>query len=329
MIKPLKIGKVLLKNNLVLAPMSGITDMTFRLIAKKGGAGLVCTEMISSNALVHKDNKTKKMLRISKDEHPVSVQIFGSKPEAMKEAAKIVEDSGADIVDINLGCPANKIVKSGAGVRLMDNEKTTADIIENVVKSVKIPVTIKIRIGRSEGENLAPHIIKMAEKLEVKAVTIHGRAAKLQHSGKPDLSAVKQACESANLPIIGNGGIINEKTASEFLESTGCDGLMIGRAAIEDPGIFERIEYFLNTGKTKPEPSWEKRINYLKNHAETASEYYGEKVALLRLRKIAPYYLKGLPNATKIRASFNKIVSLKELDELLSMVWKSPYFEDV
>jgi tRNA-dihydrouridine synthase B len=226
-LKPLKIGNVKLKNNLVLAPMAGITDQVFRILAKEGGAGLVCTEMLSSNALAHNDKKTNRMMVLSKEEHPVSVQIFGSSPEIMADSAKMVEESGADIVDINFGCPVNKIIKSGAGAKLLENEDLMKSIIDTVVKSVKIPVTIKMRIGNVKDENVAPRVIKIAQEHGVSAVAVHGRAAEFKHAGSPDLEAVKEAVKASKIPVIGNGGIVDEVTAGEFLEKTGCDGIII------------------------------------------------------------------------------------------------------
>ncbi|MCB4790585.1 MAG: tRNA dihydrouridine synthase DusB [Elusimicrobia bacterium] len=323
----LKIGKLELKNNLMLAPMAGVTDSVFRLLAKEGGAGLVCAEMLSSNALSYNDKKTRKMLNLSEEEHPVSVQIFGSNPGVMAEAAKIVEDSGAAVVDINFGCPVNKVIKTGAGASLLKNQKLMCDILEKVISVVKIPVTVKTRTGNLLNENLAPQIIKLCQETGVSAVIIHGRAAEFMHSGAPDLKAIKEAVAVAKIPIIGNGGIYDEKSAFEFMDATGCSGIMVGRAAIGDPHIFNRIEYYFRNGEVLKSPSWELRAEYLKRHAKLSMDYYGGKIGIIRLRKLAPYYLKGLPNATRIRERFNHIENLYQLDELLSHVWKSPYFE--
>ncbi|MCX5781644.1 MAG: tRNA dihydrouridine synthase DusB [Elusimicrobia bacterium] len=322
------IGNLKLRNNLVMAPMAGITDLPFRILAKKGGAGLVCTEMISARALVYGDQKTMKLLTISPEEHPVSVQIFGSEPDIMEKAALIVENEGADILDINFGCPVKKIIKSGAGSKLLENEKLMSDIMTKVVNCVRIPVTIKIRIGQNLNENVAPQVAKLSENCGVSMVSVHGRYASQGHSGKPVLEAVEKTVASVKIPVAGNGGINDEFSAKKFIEKTKCKALMIGRAAIGDFRIFQRIEHFLNTGETLTQPTWEERINLLKNHAKMSIDYYGEKKGLLILRKVAAYYLRGMPNASRIRNKFNRILKRSELDSLLEEIWQSPYFEE-
>jgi tRNA-dihydrouridine synthase B len=308
--------------------MAGVTDMPFRSLAKEGGAGLVCTEMVSARALVYGDKKTKKIIELSQSEHPVSAQIFGSKPSEMGEAAKICEGAGADIVDINFGCPVRKIVNSGAGVKAVENQDIAAEIMAAVVRSVKVPATIKIRIGNKPDENIAPAMVKLAEKCGIKMVAVHARPASWGHSGKPNLSALKEAVDAAKIPVVGNGGIIDEVTAKYFIDQTGCNGLMVGRAAIGDPGLFKRISHFIETGNKLPEITMEDRLIYLKKHAELSCAYYGEKRGIIVLRKVAAYYLKGLPNASRIRDKFNKLTELSALDALLAGIWESPYFPE-
>jgi tRNA-dihydrouridine synthase B len=325
---PLKIGSLTLANNLIMAPMAGITDLPFRTLAKEGGAGLVCTEMASATALVHGDEKTMHLMTIGDNERPVSVQLFGAKPEIMAGAAKIAQDAGADIIDINFGCPVRKIVKSGAGVKLVENQSLMVSIMESVVRSVQVPVTIKIRTGLTPDENVAPAIVKLARESGVAMVVVHGRAASDGHSGKANLAMLREAASGAQVPVIGNGGIHDELSADHFLTESRVDGLMIGRGAIGDPVIFKRIETYLNTGQILPSPSWEERIAVLKRHAALSADYYGEKRGITILRKVAAYYLKGLPNASKTRDRFNRITTLKELDELLATIWESPYFDE-
>lgn len=323
----LKIGDISIKNNLVMAPMAGITDMPFRLLAKNGGAGLVCSEMISACALAHNDKKTLKLLELCDQERPVSVQIFGSKPEEIKEASKIVENQGADILDINFGCPAPKIKRSGSGSQLLANIAQLSRLIESALSAVKIPVTAKIRIGINEGENFAPAIVEAAGKLGIAAITIHARSSVSLHKGDPNLAAIKEAVLSSKVPIIANGGIIDEVSAKKFVDETGCDGLMIGRAAIGDYKIFERIAHFLETGNILQQEPWEEKLKTFKKHAEMSVSHYGPKIGIVILRKTAPYYFKGLPNASRMRELFNKITLLDELDEVLKNLWISPYFE--
>jgi nifR3 family TIM-barrel protein len=327
-LKPLKIGLVTLDNNVVLAPMAGITDCPFRQLAREGGAGLVCGEMVSAKALVFKDSKTRKMLRVSEKERPVSLQIFGPDPATMAEAAAIVEQAGADIIDINFGCPVPKVAKSGSGAVLLSNEALISKIMEAVVNRVKAPVTAKIRIGRNSGENIAPALAGIAEKCGIAAIIIHGRAAEQGHKGNPDLEAIKKAKEACSIPVIGNGGITDEHTALNFFERTGCDGIMIGRGAAGDFGIFNRIAHFLKTGEIQAPPTWEKRIEDFKRHARLSVEFYGGDLGIIRLRKLAAYYLKGLPNAAMLRNKFCRTETLAEMDSLLGQMWDSPYFKD-
>jgi len=317
-----------LENNLVLAPMAGITDSPFRQLARVGGAGLVCGEMVSAKALVFADSKTRRMLRISEKERPVSLQIFGPDPATMSEAAAIVEQAGADIIDINFGCPVPKVAKSGSGAVLLSNEKLISEIMEAVVKRVKAPVTAKIRIGRNSGENVAPALAGIAGKCGISAIIIHGRAAEQGHKGNPDLEAIKKAKDACSIPVIGNGGITSEQTALDFFEQTGCDGIMIGRGAAGDFGIFNRIAHFLKTGESQPPPTWEKRIEDFKHHARLSVEFYGGDIGIIRLRKLAVYYLKGLPNASMLRDKFCKTETLADMDTLLAQMWESPYFKE-
>ncbi|MBN1823687.1 MAG: tRNA dihydrouridine synthase DusB [Endomicrobiales bacterium] len=324
----MNIGKVRLKNNLVMAPMAGITDFPFRTLAREAGAGLVCSEMFSSKAIIHGHARTVESVRVKSSDHPLSVQIFGSAASDMAESARIVEDGGADIVDINLGCPVRKIVKSGAGVKTVENEQRLRAIMEGVVKQVKIPVTVKIRTGFDGRTNISSRVAKIAEESGIKMVAVHGRPAERHHSGAVDLDAIKETVDSVRIPVIGNGGVKNELTAREFFDKTGCAGLMIGRAAIGDPGLFKRIEHFMDHGDLLPAPTWEEKIELLKKHAERSSAHYGEKRGIIVLRKIAAYYLKGMPNASRVRQKFNAIESLRELEALLGEIWESPYFAE-
>jgi tRNA-dihydrouridine synthase B len=316
----LSIGKVKLNNNILLAPMAGLTDLPLRLLAKQGAAGLVCTEMVSAKALVYGDEKTKKLLTILDKERPVAAQIFGADAHSMSQAAKIVQDIGADVLDINLGCPVKKIAKAGAGVKLLANEKLVSKILESVVKSVEIPVTIKIRIGLLPGQNVAPEIIKIAQACGIKMVTVHARSASEGHSGSPDLNAFAKACSGAKIPIVGNGGITDEESALEFLKIPNCSGIMIGRGALGNYSIFKRLEEFFKTGKKTSLPTKKEKIKWLKQHAMYSTKFYGEKKGLIIMRKAAHYYVKDMPNAAKIRADINTIITLQDFNELIEKI---------
>ncbi|MDR3306311.1 MAG: tRNA dihydrouridine synthase DusB [Endomicrobium sp.] len=316
----LTVGYIKLKNNILLTPMAGLTDLPLRRLAKQGGAGLVYTEMASAKALVYGDEKTKKLLTILDEERPVAAQIFGGDIHSMSEAAKIVQDIGADILDVNLGCPVRKVAKAGAGAKLLANEKLVSKILELVVKSVEIPVTIKIRIGLLPGQNVAPEIIKIAQDCGVKMVAVHARPASQGHSGAPDLNAFAQACNGAKIPIIGNGGIVDEETALAFLETPNCSGIMIGRGAVGNYSIFERLEEFFKTGVKVPPASKKEKVKWLKQHALYSTEFYGEKKGLILMRKVAHYYVKDAPNAAKIREKINSITTLEDFNELIKTI---------
>lgn len=316
----LLIGNIKVNNNILLAPMAGLTDFPLRRLAKQGGAGLVYTEMISAKALIYGNKKTKKLLTILDEERPVAAQIFGGDSYSMSEAAKIVQDLGADVLDINLGCPVRKIAKVGAGAKLLENEGLVSKILESVVKNVKIPVTIKIRTGILPRQNIAPEIIKIAQDCGIKMIVIHARPTSQKHSGATDLNAFAQSCDNAKIPIIGNGGIINEKTALEFLKIPNCAGVMIGRGAIGNYSIFRRLEEFFKTGKKLSLPTQKEKIKWLKQHMIHSTEFYGEKKGLVLMRKIAHYYIKDAPNATKIRNEINNMTTLKGFNNLLNML---------
>jgi len=300
--------------------MSGITDLPLRSLAKKGGAGLVYTEMVSAKALVRGDEKTKKLLKVSCAEKPVAVQIFGADAYSMAEASKVIRDMGvAEIVDINLGCPVKKVMKAGAGAKLLSDGKLVSKILESVVKSIDVPVTVKIRIGFMPGENVAPEIIRIAQNCGVRMVAVHARYVSQGHSGKPDIESFAAACDSAEVPVIANGGIADEHTAADFLQVPNCRGIMIGRAALGNYSIFRKLGEFFNSGKKLSSPSKEEKVKWLKEHIKYSVEYYGEKKGLVIIRKTAGYYVKNLPDAARIRAMFNKASTLSDFDELIKL----------
>jgi len=314
----LSIGNIKLKNCLLLAPMAGISDLPLRELAISGGAGLVYTEMVSATALSYNDKKTYKLLKTSETEPIVAAQIFGNNPLVMAESAKKIQDLGYKIIDINMGCPAKKIAKVNAGAKLLENPSNIAKILETVVKSVSVPVTAKTRIGLTKGQNVAGEILKIAQESGIKMLTIHARYAENGHSGNPDIEAFEQAIADATIPVVANGGITDIKTAEKFLKVPKCSGLMIGRGAIGDYDIFKRIEAFFNGDKLLPAPSISKRINWLKKHVMASVAFYGEQKGLVILRKIIPYYIKDIPNASQIRNQFNKFTTLKEFNDLFS-----------
>lgn len=316
----IKIGGVKLDNNIFFAPMAGITDYPVRTLAKEGGAGLVYTEMVSAKALLHADEKTKKLLYIGKKERPAAAQIFGGDPYTMGEAAKITAGFGADIIDINLGCPVRKIAKAGAGAKLLANAPLTAKILESVVQNAGVPVTAKIRIGLVPGQNVAPEIIKIAYESGIKMVAVHARPASQGHCGEPDLNAFAEACIGAKIPVFANGGITDEKSAEKFLNIENCSGIMIGRGAIGNYDIFERLAKYFKTGKVQKEPTLSDKISWFKRHVKLSVKYYGEKRGLVLIRKTAQYYIKEFPDAAKARAMFSRTETLKGFDGVLEVL---------
>ena len=311
-LKKLKIGNVELENNLILAPMAGVTDLPFRRIAEKFNPGLVCTEMVSSKALFYGDEKTKQLLNTEGEKRPISMQIFGSEPETMGIAAKQVSEL-ADIVDINFGCPAPKVVKNGDGSRLLLDLDKVEEIIKAVVENSKVPVTIKFRKGWDSKNIVACEVAKIAEKNGVSAITIHGRTRDEFYSGRADLNIIKKVKESFNIPVIGNGDIIDEESAKYMYEYTGVDGIMIGRGSMGNPWIFEQIRYYLETGNKLPRPTNQEKYEILKEHIDLDVLYKGEFVAMNEMRKHIGWYTKNMPDASSFRNEINHITTRDEL----------------
>ena len=321
-LKKLKIGNVELENNLILAPMAGITNQPFRVICKQFGPGMVCTEMASSKAIFYNDQKTKRLLNIEGEKRPISVQIFGSEEESMGYAAKYVSEF-ADIVDINMGCPAPKVVKNGDGSKLLLDLKKAKSIMQVVVQNSKVPVTLKIRKGWDKENIVAVEIAKIAEDVGISAITVHGRTRSEFYSGKADWDIIKKVKDTVSIPVIGNGDIIDGKTALEMFEKTNVDGIMIGRAAFGNPWIFREIEYFLKTGKELEKPTNEEKLDIMKRHIELAVEEKGD-VAIRELRKHIAWYTKNMKNSSEFR---NKINTIETKQELLKNI--DEYFKNI
>lgn len=309
----MKIGNLNLDNRVFLSPMAGVTDLPFRLICKEQDCGMLYTEMVNAKALCYDDQNTKKMLKIEEEEHPVAIQIFGSDPEYMGGSAKILNSYPNEILDINMGCPAPKVVKNGDGSALLKNPELAAKVLKAVVGNSEKPVTLKIRKGWDDTCINAVEIAKIAEDCGISAIAIHGRTREQYYSGKADWDIIRQVKENVSIPVIGNGDVFEVEDAINMLNQTNCDAIMIGRGAQGNPWIFKRINHYMQTGEILPEPTLEEKINTAKKHLKLAVEEHGEYVAVREMRKHIAWYLKGLRNSARVRDEINKIESYEEV----------------
>ena len=309
-IHSLKIGNVTLDNNLILAPMAGVTNQPFRMICKKFGPGMVCTEMASSKAIFYNDNKTKRLLNTEGEKRPISMQIFGSDEETMAYAAKYISKL-ADIIDINMGCPAPKVVKNGDGSKLLLDLEKAEKIIKTVVQNASIPVTLKIRKGWDNDNIVAVDIAKIAEESGISAITVHGRTRSEFYSGKADWDIIRKVKDNVKIPVIGNGDVIDGESAKAMFEKTGVDGIMIGRASFGNPWIFQEIIDYLNK-KELQLPTNNEKLKIIKKHANLAIKEKGE-IAVKELRKHIAWYTKNMPNSSEFRNSINNTETKQEL----------------
>lgn len=308
----LKIGKVKLENNIILAPMAGITDLPFRMICKKFGVGMVCTEMASSKAIFYNDQKTKRLMNLEGEKRPISVQIFGSEIEAMEFSASKVSEF-ADIIDINMGCPAPKVVKNGDGSKLLLDLEKAKQIIEAVVRGSKVPVTLKFRKGWNSENIVACELAQIAQSCGVSAITLHGRTRAEFYSGKADWKIIKKVKDSVKIPVIGNGDITNEEEALKMFETTGVDGIMIGRASLGNPWIFSKIIHFLKYGNKLDDVSPIEKLEIIKEHFDLEIKEKGEDIAVKEMRKHVSAYTKNLKEASSFRNIINKIDNKEEV----------------
>lgn len=313
------IGNILIKSPLVLAPMAGISNTSYRKIVKKMGAGLIYAEMVSSNALTYGNKKTLELLKMSDEERPIAQQIFGSDVQSFVKAAKIIEEKmHPDIIDINMGCPVPKVaLRAQAGSALLKNPKKIKEIVEAVVKTVSVPVTVKIRSGWDEEHINAVEVAKVCEEAGASAIAIHARTRKQGYSGKADWHIIKEVKENVSIPVIGNGDVTSAKKAKEMLEFTGCDAVMIGRAAIGNPWIFKECLEYIEHNKLIAKPTYGEILNMIKYHYNLLKEDKCEKLALLEIRTHALAYLKGMPEAKYYK---NLICQAKTEEELFKIL---------
>ena len=322
-IKKLKIGNVELKNNILLAPMAGVTDLSFRKICKKyGEPGLVCTEMISSKGLFYNDKKTEQFLKLNEEKRPIAIQIFGSDPEIMGKAVKIVEKY-ADIIDINMGCPAPKVVKNGDGSKLLLNLELISKIVKEAVKNTEKPITVKIRKGWNDENIVAVQAAKIIEEAGAKAITVHGRTREQYYSGQVDLDIIKEVKKEVKIPVIGNGDIKSAKDAIKMFEYTGVDGIMIGRGILGEPWKMKNIITELQGNKKIIEKTPKEKFEIIKEHIELEIQEKGEYVGIREMRKHICWYLKNLKDSSKVKQIINQLETKEEVINTLDNYFKT------
>ena len=314
----LKIGNVELENNLILAPMAGVTDLPFRLLCKEQGCGLMYTEMVSAKAILYKNRNTGPLMEVRSEEEPVALQLFGSDPEIVSDIAAQVEDGPYAFIDINMGCPVPKIVNNGEGSALMKNPKLVEEILTALVKKVKKPVTVKFRKGFDDDHINAVEIARIAESCGVSAVAVHGRTRTQFYSGKADWDIIRRVKEAVSIPVIGNGDVTDAASAEALVEQTGCDGIMIGRGAEGNPWIFKQILHYMETGETLARPTQHEVKEMMLRHARMQVEYKGGAIGIREMRKHVAWYTAGFPHSAKLRAAINQVESLQALEQMLN-----------
>ena len=313
----LRLGNTVLENNVILAPMAGVTDLPFRVLCREQGAGCVVTEMVSAKAVLYNNKNTRELLQIDPAERPAAVQLFGSEPDIMAEIAARLEEGPYDYIDVNMGCPVPKIVNNGEGSALMKNPERAKEVLTAMVKAVKKPVTVKFRKGFNDLSVNAVEFAKMAESCGVAAVAVHGRTREQYYSGKADWDIIRQVKEAVRIPVIGNGDIFTPEDAGRMLKETGCDGIMVARGAKGNPWLFGRINHYLDTGEVLPGPSMAEIKAMILRHGRMLVQFKGEGVAMREMRGHMAWYTKGMPHSATLRNEINQVETLEGFVELL------------
>lgn len=317
----LTIGNVNLENNLILAPMAGVTDLPFRLLCKQQGAGLLCMEMVSAKAIYFHNKNTEELMKIDPREYPVSLQLFGSDADIISEMAKRIEDKPFSILDINMGCPVPKVVNNKEGSALMTQPKLVEEILTKTVKAIKKPVTVKIRKGFDDNHVNAVEIAKIAESCGVSAIAVHGRTREQYYSGKADWDIIAQVKDAVSIPVIGNGDVTSPQSAAAMLAQTGCDGIMIGRGVQGNPWIFREILAYLERGEEIPRPTEEEMRDVILRHAALQLECKGQYIGIREMRKHVSWYTKGYPGSAKLRGEINALENFDDLNACIEKLF--------
>ena len=313
----MRIGTVEISHPVALGPMAGVTDLPFRRLCREMGCGLLYTEMVSAKALSYHNKNTEPILETEDGEHPLAVQLFGSEPELLADMAKKLEEGPYDIIDLNMGCPVPKVVNNHEGSALMKDPILAGKVIEAMAKAVKKPVTVKIRRGWDESSVNAVEIARIAQESGAAAVAVHGRTRQQYYSGKADWEIIRQVKEAVKIPVIGNGDITDASSAKKMMEETGCDGIMVARAAKGNPWIFKHIQHQLETGEELPKPSRQEVADMMLLHARLQLQIKGDYIGIREIRKHAAWYTAGYKNSSKLRGKINEVESYAQLEALL------------
>ena len=319
-IRTLQIGNVTLENNLILAPMAGVSDLPFRLLCREQGAGLVCMEMVSAKAILYKNRNTEELLTIDPKEHPVSLQLFGSDPDIISEIAKQIEERPFDILDLNMGCPVPKVVNNGDGSALMKNPRLAGEIIEKTARAIKKPLTVKIRKGFDDAHVNAVELAHIAQESGAAAVAVHGRTREQYYAGHADWDIIRQVKEAVSIPVIGNGDIRTPEDVAAMAEQTGCDGYMIARGAEGNPWIFRQILHYFDTGEHLARPDFSEVTEMLLRHAKMQIDCKGDYTGIREIRTHAAWYTAGYRNSSKLRGRINEVENYEQLEALFREV---------
>ena len=319
-IRTLQIGNVTLENNLILAPMAGVSDLPFRLLCREQGAGLVCMEMVSAKAILYKNRNTEELLTIDRKEHRVSLQLFGSDPDIISEIAKQIEERPFDILDLNMGCPVPKVVNNGDGSALMKNPRLAGEIIEKTARAIKKPLTVKIRKGFDDAHVNAVELAHIAQESGAAAVAVHGRTREQYYAGHADWDIIRQVKEAVSIPVIGNGDIRTPEDVAAMAEQTDCDGYMIARGAEGNPWIFRQILHYFETGEHLSRPDFSEVTEMLLRHAKMQIDCKGDYTGIREIRKHAAWYTAGYRNSSKLRGRINEVENYEQLEALFREV---------